>query len=180
MRGILTGQIFLIICFIFYMIWWYRGYRPGTSVKRARGANGLLLLLTAGFGIAGIAFSLSGGPVEAPRIQPGLIAIAGAAAYILLLIVTRAIFHRKVTTELILIVGWTALEVQVVNVLTAMGKLTNADFDIMCVALGLAFIISLALYVAYYRMDEVKAFYAAMVPLAIGVASTVLLLLLLF
>ena len=180
MHAILRGQIFLIICFIFYIIWWYRGYRPGTSVKRARGANGVLLLLTVGCGIAGIVFSLSGGAVESPKLQPGTIAIAAVVTYILLVLVTRVLFHRRVTTELILIVAWTALEVQVMNFLNALGSLSNAEFDIMCVVLGAAFIVSLALYVAYYRMDEVKAFYAAMVPLATGVASTVLLLLLLF
>ena len=31
--------------------------------------------------------------------------------------------------------------------------------------IAVAFLISIVLYVAYYRMDEMKAFYAAMVPL---------------
>ena len=46
MRKVLTGQILLILCCVFYLIWWYRGYRPGVSVDRAHGLNGVLLLIT--------------------------------------------------------------------------------------------------------------------------------------
>ena len=63
MRRIITGQILLIICCIFYMIWWYRCYRPGEAVNRISGANGILLLSTAAFGIAGVVLSLTGVPL---------------------------------------------------------------------------------------------------------------------
>ena len=35
----------------------------------------------------------------------------------------------------------------------------------MCIVIAVAFLVSIILYVAYYRMEAMKAFYAAMVPL---------------
>jgi hypothetical protein len=130
------------------------------------GLNGILLLITALLGVAGLSFSLMRLPeLVTPKISPMLIVIAGIGAYIVLLLITRYGFHRIVTTELILIVGWTVLEITVINRLNAAGILSGRGFAIMCIVIGAAFLISMILYVAYYRMEEMKAFYAAMVPL---------------
>ena len=166
MKKILAGQVLLILCCAFYLIWWYRGYRPGGSADRVGGLNGLLLLITAALGITGMLCSL--GSIElktALRLDPHRIVILGVITYILLLLVTRFGFHRIVTTELFLIVGWTTLEMTVVNRLLAAGRLSDGGFRAMCAVIAAAFAVSIICYVAYYRMDEMKAFYAAMVPL---------------
>ena len=171
-RRILTGQIFLILCCIFYLIWWYRGYRPGAAADRAGGINGILLLITAAFGVAGISFSLMHiAAVKEPEISPTAIVVAGIVSYFGLLLITRCLFHRIVTTELILIVIWTTLEVTVINRLNAAGALSDKGFVIMCFVIAAAFLISMVLYAAYYRMEEMKAFYAAMVPLVTEAVS---------
>ena len=51
---ITSFQILLILCCAFYLIWWYRGYRPGVPADRVQGLNGVLLLITAAHGITGI------------------------------------------------------------------------------------------------------------------------------
>ena len=51
MNRIITGQIILILCCVVYLVWWYRGFRPGVSVSRVSGLNGLLLAVTAILGI---------------------------------------------------------------------------------------------------------------------------------
>lgn len=167
MHRILTGQILLILCCITYLVWWYRGFRPGVIVSRVGGINGTLLLVTAALGIAGILLSLlpEGEEVFPAKISPLYIAVAGIAAYAALLLITRLLFKRVVTTELILIVGWTALEMQVINRLNAFGCLSDSRFMAICAIIAAAFIISIVLYVAYYRMKEMPAFYFAMVPL---------------
>ncbi|MBR3174958.1 MAG: hypothetical protein IKF55_03710, partial [Oscillospiraceae bacterium] len=48
------------------------------------------------------------------------------------------------------------------------GALSSTRFAVMDAVIAVAFIVSMVLYVAYYRMEEMKAFYAAMVPLVIG------------
>ena len=63
------------------------------------------------------------------------------------------------------------LETAVIDQLNAQGVLGDRGFAIMCVVIAAAFIISMVLYVAYYKMEEMKAFYAAMVPLVTEGAS---------
>ena len=165
-KQVLTGQILLILCCVVYLVWWYRGFRPGVYVSRAGGVNGILLLITAALGMTGIIFSLM--PVQyvaEPIFSQLSIIIFGIAAYILLLAVTKWGFHRIVTTELILIVGWTTLEMAVVNKLYAAGAMSYGGLLLTLIVIAAAFLISIVLYVAYYRMEEMKAFYAAMVPL---------------
>ena len=165
---IMIGQILLIICFGFYLVWWYRGFRPGTSVNRVGGVNGVLLAFTALFGIGGIAITLSGGyGIQGSlKIKPAAILMIGIGAYIVLLLFTRFICHRMVTSELLLIVAWTVLELWVIDVLNSGTGLSDLRFTILTILLAAAFMVSIILYVAYYRMEEMKAFYAAMIPLA--------------
>ena len=163
---VLLGQISLIICCVFYLIWWYRCYRPDVPVSRAKGTNGILLLFTFLFGLAGIILCLL--PVEevrSPKLGGMAIVIGGILLYIILLLITRCLFHRKVTAELFLIVGWTMLETAAVNKLNAAGTVSDERFSVMCVVIATAFLISMVLYVAYYRMEKMRAFYMAMVPL---------------
>jgi hypothetical protein len=44
-------------------------------------------------------------------------------------------------------------------------------FFAITVIIAIAFLIGIVLYVAYYRMEEMKAFYAAMVPLVVDAAA---------
>ena len=172
MKRILLGQILLIICCIFYLVWWYRGYRPGISVSRIGGVNGALLFATAAFGVAGLICSLTRVQTRIEyKISPMLIVIGGIALYFALMLITRFAFQRIVTTELFLIVGWIMLEMTVINRLYAAEILTNGKFLFMCVVIALAFVVSIILYAAYYRMEEMRAFYAAMVPLITEAAA---------
>ena len=166
MRRIILGQILLTLCCIVYLVWWYRGFRPGVHASRISGMNGFLLMITAVLGISGITFSLLPVPqVTAPKLGTFVILAGGIAAYILLGLITKIAFQRIVTTELILIVGWAVLELTLINRLNGAGALPDGRFLFMCAVIAAAFIISLVLYVAYYRMEEMKAFYAAMIPL---------------
>lgn len=172
MKRILLGQILLIICCILYLVWWYRGYRPGISVSRISGVNGALLFATAAFGVAGLICSLTRVQTRIEyKISPMLIVIGGIALYFALMLITRFAFQRIVTTELFLIVGWIMLEMTVINRLYAAEILTNGKFWIMCAVIALAFAVSIILYAAYYRMEEMRAFYAAMVPLITEAAA---------
>ena len=166
MKKILIGQVLLIVCCMFYLVWWYRGYRPGVSVSRISGVNGAFLFMTAAFGIAGLICSLTRVQTRIEyKISPMLIVIGGIVLYFALQLRTRFAFQRVVTTELFLIVGWVMLEMTVINRLHAAEILADRGFLVMCLVIILAFVISIILYVAYYRMEEMRAFYAAMIPL---------------
>lgn len=166
---ILLGQCLLVVCCVFYLIWWSMSYRPGVQVNKAGGVNGMLLLVTAVSGVVGILFTVNG--LRAiPRYKTPMnnmvIIIGGIAAYIVLMLLTSTVFHRVVTTELLLIVGWVVLELCTINILNGAGTLSLRLFTVMLIVLAAAFIVSMILYVMYYRMADMKAFYAAMVPLA--------------
>ena len=172
MRHIITGQILLIVCCIFYMIWWYRGFRPNVEADRLGGINGILLLITAVLGVAGILFSLIPTPETAgTKYGQMYIIIGGIAAYIILMMVTKYAFNRIVTSELFLIVGWTILELSLLNRLDGSNLLSGTGLMVVYMSVVLAFIISMILYVAYYRMEDNAAFYSAMVPLITEAAS---------
>ena len=109
------------------------------------------------------------------RFSPTFIIFGGIMIYVLLLLVTKYAFHRIVTSELLLIVVWTMLETAVVNWLNSAGYLTGYRLAFMVIVLMAAFVISIILYVAYYRMEEMKAFYAAMVPLVTEAAAMIVL-----
>ena len=181
MQKIEMGQFLLILCCVSYLIWWYRGFRPDVEVSRTSGIGGILLLVTAVLGIAGVFFSLS--PVmekTAAKLNPMHIAAAGILGYIILLWITRTVFDRVVTSELLLIVGWTVLELTVINRLNAALFLSDSSFFVMGIVIAAAFAISMVLYVAYYRIEEWKAFYAAMVPLLTEAATMTVLVVLLY
>ncbi len=181
MQKIGMGQILLILCCICYLVWWYRGFRPDVKVRRTGGINGVLLLVTAVLGISGVVLSLS--PVlemTAAKLNPVYIAVGGILGYLLLLWITRVVFGRVVTSELLLIVGWTVLEVVVINRLNAAQMLSDPSFFAMGIVIAAAFAISMVLYVAYYRMEEWHAFYTAMVPLLTEAATMTALVILLY
>ena len=176
MNWIMTGQVLMVLCCLVYLVWWYRGFRPGMHVNRVGGINGILLLITAVLGMAGIAMSLMPVPsAGGMKADPAAIALGGVFAYITLLLITKICFHRVVTTELFLIVGWAVLEAVVITRLDAAGLLGVNGFLILCLVIAAAVVISLVLYVAYYRMEEMKAFYAAMVPLVTEAAAMIIL-----
>ena len=181
MNRLLTGQCALILCCFFYLIWWYRGFRPGVTVNRIGGVNGILLAVTAVLGLTGIKLSLDSIMDTEGKLpmSPLSIIFVGIIAYVLLLLVTKFVFHRIVTSELLLIVVWTMLEAAVINWLNARGYLTGFRLAVMVIVLILAFVISIILYVAYYRMEEMKAFYAAMIPLVTEAAAMIVLVVLL-
>jgi thiamine biosynthesis lipoprotein len=175
---ILTGQICLIICCVLYLIWWSVSYRPGEEVSRATGPRGILLFCTAAAGIVGIVFCVYGmnsvSTVNEAPLSGGIICLAGIAAYIVLLLITKIGFHRPVTTELLLITGWAVLELCLINAAYGAGALNKSMYVVTTAVIAAAVVISLILYVLYYRMEAWKAFHAAMVPLITEAVSMAL------
>lgn len=177
-QKILTGQLLLILCCIVYLIWWSVSFRPGESVNRIGGFRGILLLITAACGMVGAILTIlgiNGVPADAEKWSGMLICGAGIVVYIALALITGLGMKRPITTELVLIVGWTAMELCAVNALNGAERLADGRMPVMTVVIAAAFAISMVLYILYYRMEAWKAFYLAMVPLITeGVSMAVL------
>lgn len=176
---VIAGQIILIICCVFYLIWWSISYRPGTEVNKVAGVRGVLLAAAALCGLAGVVMSAMWAgsvPSGGSKLTGTTVALAGIIAYIALLLITKYLFGRQVTTELILIVGWVVLEVTVLLALKRSGGIGSGGSVFMAVVIACAAAVSLILYVLYYRMEPERAFRAAMVPLiteAVSMAALV-------
>ena len=178
-----AGQILLILCCALYLVWWSVSYRPGISVSRVSGFRGLLLMITALCGVTGMVLSVAGAnhlPGSSARKLSGtFILISGVVLYFIMMLITTIVFHRIVTTELFLITGWGALELMAVSALNGAGIFQNGAFLGMAAVIAAAWILSMVLYVLYYRMEAHRAFYAAMVPLIAEAASMLILIIVL-
>ena len=180
-QGLFRAHALLLACSLLYLAWWVTFFRPGAA--RVTGPlfafGGLCLVGAAVCGVAGAV--LAGGALpglpgaeEVPRLG---FAVAGIVGYLVLLAVTVGIFRRQVTTELLLIAAWGALEGCVVASLRAAGLLSGVGF-LACALLVVALVVaSLVCYVLYYRLGPAASFVDGMVPLlAVALESAAILL----
>ena len=168
MTQIRTGQILLIICCIFYLMWWGLMFYPARGDNHSSGLGTVLLLITAAFGMAGIAMDVTAmmqSDAERGFIPGIVILIAGITVYILLMFGTKIFLHRIVTTELMLIMGWTMLEVAVANTACGYGVFSGSAVVLFLIIVGIAAVSSLVLYLMYYNVKPATGYIFGMIPL---------------
>ena len=165
-QKILYGTLCLIACCLFYLIWWSITFHPARTFPSA--PKYLLFACTLAAGVGGIVILVTG-MQELPAVRGKLsnltLTVIGIAAYIVLLIVTNRLLHRQVTTELLLIVGWTILELCVQNSLyRSGGPALSLTLVYMIITIAVA-VIGMLCYLSYYNLEARRAFYTGMVPL---------------
>ena len=167
---IMTGNLLFAACCLFYLVWWAVAFRPGFTAPMA--VKSILLLITAGFGIAGLILIVNGCNIISMT-HDGLfrscitVIASGAALYALLLFVTWHFMHRQVTTELMLIVFWVCMEVCVILSLHEADVFAKAAAIVIAAVVIIAAAIGMISYLAYYGMEPMKAYYDGMVPLVL-------------
>lgn len=99
----------------------------------------------------------------------------GVICYVVLLVISNLVFHRMVTTELFLIVGWAVLNLVTVNTLYASG-LFSAGISVVFCVLTLAVVVgSLYCYMIYYNLEKWKGYIDGFLPLVmVGIAMLVM------
>lgn len=169
---IFIGNLLLLICSLSYLGWWAVSYDPDTA-----GTSAGRLYLTIAFltGIASAALMIHG--INALSHQSGglsvRVVLAGVGvSFLVLTPVTTVVFHRVLTSELILIHLWTALALSAVVVLNGAGHLGTARTATLSVVIGLATVMGLVCYVLYYRLDESARYWNGMIPLIAVALST--------
>ena len=162
---IFAGNLLLLSCILFYLIWWVVSFRPNSS----SGSSGVFYI-TAAFitGVAAIVL-LSGGITSLSQDSKSLpvkfILLGVAALFLVLLPVMSIAFHRALTSELIIIHIWAALELSVVAVLYGTRYFGLGRVAILATLVGIAFVTSLICYVLYYRLNGTVSYWDGMVPL---------------
>ena len=168
MVQIKLGQALLIICCVFYLIWWGVAFRPSHGDSHTHGIDGILLLATAIVGLSGLAVNMMGivkTPPEKGFISGLIIIATGIVTYLILLYGTRVFLHRQVTSELFLIVGWSMLEVASINRAFAWETVTIDKAVIFIIITAIAAVLSLFFYLQYYRVKPMTGYLFGMVPL---------------
>ena len=165
-----AGHVWMTVCAVLYLAWWTVFFRPRAAKPRgAERAIGVALILGAVvcglLGVAGLVRNASALPHAA---SSGFIALVAVVVYFVALAVTLKAFDRPVTTELLLIVAWAALEWFVLDGVAAAG----VDVALPTALVALAFFFSMVCYALYYRLDGWAAFLDGCGPLAaVGVLS---------
>jgi len=123
---IFAGNLLLFICSLFYLVWWVIGFKPDASGKTAGGSAGVIYL--SGAIIAGIAaiILLAGGintlSKDAKAVPVWLILLGGTVLFAVMILVTTAVYHRPMTSELIIVHIWAVLELCALAVLYGTGR----------------------------------------------------------
>lgn len=165
-RQLFWGNLLLVGCCVFYLLWWAVAFKPTGAIKGMK--SGWLLIPAFILGIAAVVSIIRGSSaVEAGHsfFSGGSVLLVAVIAYVVLLVVTRVALHRQVTTELLLIVGWAALTCLEGNALYGMDILTRNGAMVLFVAAILAAAVSMVCYVLYYGLTDTAGYVDGMIPL---------------
>lgn len=168
---IFAGNLLLLICSLFYLVWWVVCFGPNASGKAAGGSTGVIYLTGAFIsGIAAIVL-MSGGintlSKDAKSVPVWLILLGGTVLFVVMLLVTTAVYHRPMTSELIIIHIWVVLELCAVVVLYGTGRFGLGRTVLLLTLIGIAFVAGVICYVLYYRLEGTASYLDGMAPLII-------------
>lgn len=174
--AVARGHVLLALCAACYLVWWCIFFRPNVQVEGPLRWVGYalfaLMVVLGAWGPVSAATSLGELPgAQGLRFWPFW--VAAVLGYVVALLVTRGVFGRQVTTELVLIVAWCAFECAVVAALSR-GTIAGGTAVVLYVLVALLTVASLVCYVLYYRVPEWPSFFIGMVPLvAVGIVAAV-------
>lgn len=166
LQALAGGHRLLTLCAVLYLAWWFEFFRP--REVRPQGLEygfGVALILGAAacgiLGVVRICSALGSMPSTLPAV---VLCPCAIAVYALLAVVSSRALGRPITTELLLIVAWTALEIAVMGALLAVGS----PFALPLLVLALVgFACSMVCYLLYYRLSGWPAFLDGCGPLVV-------------
>ncbi|MBC3797502.1 hypothetical protein [Acetobacterium tundrae] len=163
--GIFVGNLLLLFCCVFYLAWWVVTFRPNAPVGSAGVWYITAALIIGVAAIVILSWGIATLSKHSESIPVWLILVGVAALFVVLLLVTTMIFQRIVTSELLIILVWTGLELSAITVLFGTGRFGPETGVILAVLVGIVTVVSLICYVLYYRLDEILSYWIGMVPL---------------
>lgn len=168
-KQVLVGNGFLVVCCLFYLLWWILAFKPVGAVKGLK--SGWLLLPALAFGVLAVTWIVRGigaAQVQRSLFSYGILILFAAMAYVLLSAGTWVLLKRPVTTELFLIVAWTALTLAEIHMLWGAGVLRDLPAGAFLAAALLFAVVSMVAYILYYDLDAVKGYVDGMIPLILA------------
>jgi len=165
---IFAGNLLMFVTIAFYIAWWTVSFRPGGDGKAAGAGIYIIFALLAGVASVASLFHGINALSQMGKGFPLIYILLGAAAfYIVFLVVTKLAFQRPVTSELLLITFWAALEFSAIAVLQSSGRFSPGQALMLLVLVGLASSVGIICYILHYRLDEVARFWNGLIPLVV-------------
>lgn len=165
---IYLGNLLLLVCCLFYLAWWIVVFKPNRTRRQGgtffivsafiTGITSILLISTA---IAGLTQNSQILPIK-------FILQGGIVMFIIILAITTRIFHRVITSELLIIHFWMIMELAMIDVLYSNGHFGFANALSYLILIGITTVINLTCYVIYYRFNEQARYMIGMVPLVLA------------
>lgn len=163
--GIFGGNLLLFVASLFYLAWWWFSFRSNVSSAGA----GFFIAAAMLTGMAGIVL-MSGGINSLSQESKGLpvryLLIGAVILFVILLAVTQIAFQRVVTSELMLMVVWAAVEASAIAVLQGSGRFGPGRTVLLALLVALATAVGIVCYVQHYRLEEPARFWNGLIPLA--------------
>lgn len=172
-KQMLAGNILLICCCACYLIWWLVTFFPESRLEKF--STGWILVPALACGLASILLifrSIVKTEISHVLIPKDLIIWGGVIAYVVLILITRLLFSRPLTMELLLIVGWGMLMLSEINTLYGVGIFTRRQSICFCLVMAAAVAVSLICYTLYYGLNGIPAYIDGIVPLVLAAAVT--------
>lgn len=163
---IFGGNLLMFATIAFYIAWWTVSFRPNGEGKAA--GAGFFIAVAFFAGMAAIAIlSIGINSLSQPgKGFPVMFILPGAVAfYIILLAVTKIAFQRIVTSELLLITIWAALEWSAIAVLQGSGRFGLGQALTLAALVTLATGAGIVCYIVHYGLDETSRFWNGLIPL---------------
>ncbi len=163
---ILTGNVLLIGCLLFYIAWWLIAFHPTHAVKGIK--SGWLLIPAAILGLWAVIDIIRGSTPVQGLFRPVVAAAVGVVIYIVLLAGSLLLLKRQVTTELFLIVGWATIMFIELSALYGLQHYTRTAAIVLMIVIAVSAAVSMICYLLYYNLDSVKGYVDGTVPLVLS------------
>lgn len=171
------GNLLMIVTIACYIAWWTVSFRPGGDSKTAAAFIFISVTLIAGLAaITALLIGIKSLSQAGKGIPLAYILLGAAALYLILLAVTTILFKRIVTSELLLITVWAAVECSAIAVLHGSSRFSMGQAMALAVLVLLATITGIVCYILHYRLDETARFWNGLIPLMVdgGVVAVLL------
>jgi hypothetical protein len=158
LRELFAGNLLLLFCSLFYLAWWVAANRSNASggpYLTAALITGVVALALMSGGINTLSQNVEGLPVR-------LVLLGSVALFFIMLLVTTTVFHRIVTSELLIIHIWAALELSAIAVLYGIGRFGVGRAVTLAALVVIALAVGLVCYVLHYRLAGATQYWNGM------------------
>jgi hypothetical protein len=171
-RLLFSGNALMLLTCLLYIAWWTSAFRPGS--RSPAGVSSALLVCTLAAGIASIVQLVRGIRIRpsttGSAVSTGGILLGAVILYGILLVVSRSIFHRPVTSELFIMILWAAGELCVLFVLHQDGRFGRSAVILLLALIAAATVAGFICYLKYYHLEGTASFVDGLLPLAFDAA----------